>query len=235
MTGIGFAGVIGGVFVILVHILPLRRRPFFCGIVSVIESAAVLAAPIIGGTLTESLGWRWRFWINLPIGSITLLMIIFLFSDPKPSDTSLTFMQKLIELDPLSNLFFVPALTSLFIALSWAGTKYSWDDGKVIGPLVAFIILIAAFLYNQHRRGDNTALPPRIMKNRSVIAAAVFTMCTNSAVNVLEYYLPTYYQVVRGYSPSKSGYMMIPIVVGSTIGSFLCGSGTSTTGYYALS
>jgi hypothetical protein len=142
------------------------------------------------------------------------------------------FWQKLIELDPLSNLLFIPALTSLFIALSWAGTKYPWDDGKVIGPLVTFAVLIIAFLYNQRRRGDAAALPPCILKNRNVIAGAIFTMCANSAINVLEYYLPTYYQVVREYSPSRSGYMMVPIVIGATIGMLLCGSGTSTIGYY---
>ena len=70
------------------------------------------------------------------------------------------------------------------------------------------------------------------MKNRNVIAAAIFTMCTNSAINVVEYYLPTYYQIVCEYSPSKSGYMMIPIVIGRTIGMLLCGPGTSTIGYY---
>jgi MFS family permease len=232
VTGAGFAGIIGGFFTILVHILPLRRRPFFCGILGIIESVAILAAPIVGGLLTQSLGWRWCFWINLPIGGVTLLMTIFLFPDPKPSDTSITFRQKLVGLDPLSNLLFIPALTSLFIALSWAGTKYPWQDGKVIGPLVTFAVLIVAFLYNQRRGGDAAALPPRLMKNRNVIAAAIFTMCSNSASNVLQYYLPTYYQVVREYSPSKSGYMMVPIVIGATIGMLLCGSGTSTIGYY---
>ncbi|GIJ89478.1 hypothetical protein Asppvi_008420 [Aspergillus pseudoviridinutans] len=232
VTGAGFAGIIGGFFTILVHILPLRRRPFFCGILGIIESVAILAAPIVGGLLTQSLGWRWCFRINLPIGGVALLMTIFLFPDPKPSDTSITFRQKLVELDLLSNLLFIPALTSLFIALSWAGTKYPWKDGKVIGPLVAFAVLIIAFLYNQRRRGDAAALPPRLIKNRNVIAAAIFTMCCNSASNVLEYYLPTYYQVVREYSPSRSGYMMVPIVIGATIGMLLCGSGTSTIGYY---
>ena len=232
MTGAGFAGIIGGFFTILVHILPLRRRPLFCGVLGCIESVAILAAPIVGGLLTQSLGWRWCFWINLPIGGATLLTTIFLFSDPKPSDTSINFRQKLVELDPLSNLLLIPALTSLFIALSWAGTKYPWGDAKVIGPLVTFTVLIVAFLYNQRRRGDAAALPPRIMKNRNVIAGAIFTLCTNSAINVLEYYLPTYYQVVREYSPSRSGYMMIPIVIGATIGMLLCGSGTSTIGYY---
>ncbi|KAF7594640.1 hypothetical protein BBP40_008730 [Aspergillus hancockii] len=232
VTGAAFAGIIGGFFTILVYILPLHQRPFFCGMLGIIESVAILAAPILGGLLTQSLGWRWCFWINLPIGGVTLLMTIFLFSDPKPSDTSITFRQKLVQLDLISNLLFIPALTSLFIALSWAGTKYPWDNGKVIGPLVTFTVLIVAFLHNQRRRGDSAALPPRLLKNRNVIASAIFTMCSNSASNVLEYYLPTYYQVVREYSPSRSGYMMVPIVIGATIGMLLCGSGTSTLGYY---
>ncbi|GFG05305.1 putative HC-toxin efflux carrier TOXA [Aspergillus lentulus] len=232
VTGTGFAGIIGGLFTILVYILPLRRRPFFCGVLGMVESLAILAAPIIGGVLTESLGWRWCFWINLPIGSVSLLMTIFLFSDPKPSDTNKSLKQKLIEIDPVSSLLFIPALTSLFIALSWAGTKYAWDDGKVIGPLIAFTVLLIAFAYNQYRQGDAATLPPRLIMNRNVIAASVFTMCSNSATNILGYYLPTYYQVVRNYPPSTAGYMMVPIVVGSTIGMFLCGSGTSMIGYY---
>ncbi|KAJ5486142.1 hypothetical protein N7530_000442 [Penicillium desertorum] len=232
VTGVGFAGILGGLYTILTHILPLRRRPLFCGVLGGVESLAIIAAPIVGGALTQSLGWRWCFWINLPIGGVSLLMTFFLFSDPSPGDTSIGFREKIARLDLLSNLLFIPALTSLFIAFSWAGTKYPWDDGKVIGPLVTFAVLTAAFLYNQHRLGDAAALPSRILKNRSVIAGAIFGLCTNSAINVLEYYLPTYYQIVRGYSPSESGYMMIPIVVGATIGMFLCGSGTSTIGYY---
>ncbi|KAK2875386.1 hypothetical protein FQN49_001635 [Arthroderma sp. PD_2] len=232
VTGAGFAGLIGGFFTILVYILPLHRRPFFCGMLGMMESMAVLAAPVVGGLLTESLGWRWCFWINLPIGAVTLPMTIFLFSDPKPSDTSITFGQKLLELDPLSNLLFIPALTSLFIAFSWAGTKYPWDDGKAIGPLVTFAVLTIAFVYNQRRRGDAAAVPPRILKNRNVIAGIIFTMCSNSAVNVLEYYLPSYYQIVHESSPNRSGYMTVPIVIGASIGMLICGSGTSTLGYY---
>jgi hypothetical protein len=71
------------------------------------------------------------------------------------------------------------------------------------------------------------------MKSRTIIAATIFTMCTNSAINMFEYYLPTYYQVVHGFPPSKSGYMKTPVVVGNTLGMFLCGSGTSIIGYYA--
>ncbi|TQS33572.1 hypothetical protein Golomagni_06078, partial [Golovinomyces magnicellulatus] len=218
VSGAGFAGIISGFFIVLTHILPLRRRPFFCGVLGGIESIAIIAAPIVGGALTQSIGWRWCFWINLPITGTTLLMIFCFFPNPKKSNSCLTFREKFIALDLPSNVLFIAGLTCLFLAFSWGGTKYDWKDGRVIGLFVVFFVLILLFMANQCRLGDAAALPPRLMKNRNVIAGAIFTMCVNSAINVIEYYLPTFYQVVHGFSPAHSGYMMIPIVVGSTIG-----------------
>lgn len=126
------------------------------------------------------------------------MAMFFLFSDLRTRpESDLTLTQKIQELDLISNCVFIPSLTALFIALSWAGTKYPWSDGKVVGLFVLFAVLFAAFIYNQYRRGDSAALPFRVIKNRNVIAGFIFTTCTNSMTNVLEWYLPTYYQVVR--------------------------------------
>lgn len=234
VAGLGSAGLLSGCFVILVQSIPLRRRPMFVGVMGSIEGVATLAAPLLGGALTQSLDWRWCFYINAPIGAVTLLLTMCCFSDMrKPSDVArMTFKQKVSQLDLLSNLLFLPALTSLFLAFSWAGTKYPWDSGRVIGPLITFAVLLAAFVYNQYRRGGAAALPPRVIKRRTVIAGFIFIMCANGTGNVLEYYLPTYYQIVRGYSPAKSGYMMLPIIISATIGSLVHGAGTSAFGYY---
>lgn len=235
VAGLGSAGLFSGCFVILVQSTPLRRRPLIVGVMGGIEGVATLAAPLLGGALNQSLDWRWCFYISAPIGAVTLLLTMCCFSDTrKPSDVvRMTLKQKISQLDLLSNLLFLPALTSLFLAFSWAGTKYPWDSGRVIGPLVTFAVLLAAFVYNQFRRGSAAALPPRIIKRRTVIAGFIFIMCANSTGNVLEYYLPTYYQIVRGYSPAKSGYMMLPIIIGATIGALVHGAGTSAFGYYA--
>lgn len=234
VAGLGSAGLFSGCFVILVQSMPLRRRPMFVGVMSSFEGVATLAAPLLGGALTQSLNWRWCFYINAPVGAVTLLFTMCCFSDTqKPSDVArMTCKQKVSQLDLLSNLLFLPALTSLFLALSWAGTKYPWDSGRVIGPLITFAVLLAAFVYNQYRRGGAAALPPRVIKRRTVIAGFIFMTCTNGTGSVLEYYLPTYYQIVRGYSPAKSGYMMLPIIIGATIGSLIHGAGTSAFGYY---
>jgi MFS family permease len=235
IAGLGSAGLLSGCFVILVQSTPLRNRPMVTGVMSAIEGLATLSAPLLGGAIMQSLGWRWCFYINAPIGATTLLLTMCCFSDtPKPNDVaSMTLKQKILQLDLVSNLLLIPALTGLFLAFSWAGTKHSWNSGLVIGPLVAFGVLITAFIYNQKRRGDAAALPLRIMKRRSVIAGFIFIMCGNSTGNVLEYYLPTYYQVVRGYTPAKSGYMMLPIIIAGTIGALVHGFGTSVLGYYA--
>lgn len=234
VAGLGSAGLFSGCFVILAQSMPLRRRPMFVGVMSSLEGVATLAAPLLGGALTQSLNWRWCFYINAPIGAVTLLLTMCCFSDTqKPSDVArMTFKQKVSQLDLLSNLLFLPALTSLFLAFSWAGTKYPWDSGRVIGPLTTFAVLLAAFFYSQFRRGYAAALPLRVIRRRTVIAGFIFMTCMNGTGSVLEYYLPTYYQIVRGYSPAKSGYMMLPIIIGATIGSLIHGAGTSAFGYY---
>ncbi|KAI0204415.1 efflux pump antibiotic resistance protein [Astrocystis sublimbata] len=235
VTGVGSAGIFAGCLVILVQSTPLHQRPMFLGIMGGIEGIATLAAPLLGGAITQTLGWRWCFYISPPVGVVTLALTALYFCDrPKPSAINrMTFREKVLELDLLSNLLFLPALTSLFLALSWAGIKYPWNSAQVIGPLVVFAVLLAAFAYNQYRRGDAAALPLRIIKRRTVIAGFLFILLTNSTGNVLEYYLPTYYQTVRGFSPARSGYMLFPIIIGAIVGSFIHGAGTSTFGHYA--
>lgn len=164
-----------------------------------------------------------------------MLLTVSCFPDTEKSvqRSQISFSQKVFQLDLLSNLLFVPALTGLFLAFSWAGTKYSWKSGQVIGTLVTFAILLTAFAFNQHRQGDAAALPVRVVKRRTVVAGVFFIACLNSTGTVIEYYLPTYYQVVRGYKPAESGYLLLPIIIAAILGSLVHGVGTSIFGYYA--
>lgn len=231
ICGLGQAGVIQGAFYMLTHIVPLRKRPRIAGALGGIESIASIAAPSLGGLIVGTLSWRWCFWINLPTGALSFAVIAFAlkFDQDLPS---LTFWQKIVALDLIGNALFVPSLTCLFLAFSWAGTAYPWNSGKVISLFVVFAILLAAFVYLQYRKGDKATLPSRIVTNRSVVAGALFAACTNSVMNVFEYYLPTYFQTIREYTPVQSGYLMLPCLLGYLIAMVAHGVAVSAIGYY---
>jgi MFS family permease len=234
VTGLGAAGIFAGGFTTAVYIVPLRWRPVFNGTLSGIESVAVISAPLLGGVLVQTLSWRWCFYINLPIGGLAFLVTLFFFPNLKGhgANSTASWRTKLDKLDLFSTAIFVPALTCLFIALSWAGLKYPWSDARVIALFALFGVLFSVFGVMQYRKGDDAVLPLRIIKQRSIMAGLVFSLCTNGAMNVLEFYLPTYYQAVREYPPAKSGYMMAPILAGFMIAVILHGAGTSILGYY---
>lgn len=232
VCGLATAGIAQGCFYMLVHIVPLRKRPVIVGFLNGVEALANISSPSIGGLIVGSVSWRWCFWINLPIGALALIIVFFALKIDIKDRPTLSVRQKLVELDLVGNLLFVPSLTSLFLALSWAGTKYPWKSGKVIGLLITFAVLLALFSYDQKRRGDKATLPPRILGNRSVLAGFIFALCTNAAMNVFEYYLPTYFQSVRMYTATKSGYMMLPLMAGFLVAMLAHGAGVSALGYY---
>lgn len=232
VCGLGTAGVVQGCFYMLVHVVPLRKRPLVTGGLGAIEGVASVAAPSLGGVIIGGLSWRWCFWINIPTGALSFIIIAFALKLDQKDQSPLPWRQKVVELDLVGNAVFVPALASLFLALSWAGTTYAWTSGTVIGLFVTSVVLLALFAYDQYRRGDKATLPPRILTNRSVMAGFVFSACTNSAMSVFEYYLPTYFQSIRSYTAAESGYMMLPVLIGFLIGMIVQGTGVSAVGYY---
>lgn len=164
---------------------------------------------------------------------MAIVALMFFLSEPRArGQDNLTWKAKLRQMDLLGNLVFIPSLTCLLLALSWAGTKYSWSDGRIISLFVVFAVLLAAFCVDQYIKQDSATIPPRILKNRNVLAGFLFSACTNSVMTVLQYYLPTYFQAVKGVSPSESAVLMLPIVVGFLVAMLLLGGGISLTGHY---
>ncbi|KJK60390.1 drug resistance transporter EmrB/QacA subfamily protein [Aspergillus parasiticus SU-1] len=215
ISGMGCAGIISGVFTMVVQSFPLRRRPFFTGIAAGVEGASATVAPLLGGALTDSISWRWCFYINLPIGGLSFLLILLFFQDPQKNARH-----------------FVPSITSMLLALQWGGSKYGWGNARIIVLFILTAVLLGAFMWQERRRGDNALLPGRIMRRRSLLAGMWFSFCNNSTLSVFEYYMPIYFQVVRGASATVSGVLSLPIAIGVPV-SVMCGSSaTSLLGYY---
>lgn len=100
----------------------------------------------------------------------------FFFTDPRENPAgNMNWSDILTQLDLLGTVAFVPAITCLFLALSWAGTKFDFDSPIVLCLYVAFALLLAAFVWDQYRKGDRATLPPRIFKQRSIVAGVSIT------------------------------------------------------------
>ncbi|KAH8820686.1 permease of the major facilitator superfamily [Xylogone sp. PMI_703] len=233
ISGLGAGGMISGIFTMIHQSIPLRQRPIIGGTAAAFEDVASLAAPLLGGALTDRISWRWCFYINLPLGVIAFLAIYFFFENPRVQlDSAGTWKEKLDKIDIVGTAIFVPSIISLLLALQWGGSKYGWQDARIIVLLILSGALISAFAFQQYRRGEKATLPLRIIGQRSLISGMWFSFCNNSSLSVIEYYMPIYFQVVRGASATKSGVLCLSSVVGFFASALLAGSATSMLGYY---
>lgn len=143
----------------------------------------------MGGAFTDNLTWRWCFYINLPLGAVTFLFILFFFQTPQAIKKKTGLKSQLREMDLLGTFFFLPAIISLLLALQWGGTKYAWNDARIIALFVVFGVLALIFMGIQHWAGDRATVPPRLIKNRNVWGAAWYSMAIGACYFVLVYYV----------------------------------------------
>lgn len=234
VAGVGAAGIISGTVVILTQCLPNHRRPFWTTVTGSVQMAGIVSAPLIGGGLIDWVGWRACFGINLPLGVAAVALLAFGLQDmaPRQDDEQLSWKAKMKRFDWVGTVFMAPSVTCLLLALQWGGSKYGWSDARIIVLLVIFVGLLTAFGWRQHQLQENATLPPRILKMKTVLAAAWFGSCVNSALSVTEYYMSIYFQGVKGYTAGKAGLMLTPMLVGITIGNLCGGAGIIWLGYY---
>ncbi|TVY38445.1 Aspyridones efflux protein [Lachnellula occidentalis] len=234
VAGVGSAGIFSGALIIVAYSVPLVKRPMYTGFIGAMYGIASVAGPLLGGVFTDKATWRWCFYINLPIGAITVIVILIFFQNPERAAISnLGWKARLQEFDIYGTIVFMPAIVCLLLALQWGGTKYPWSDGKIIGLFVAFGVLIIIFIGIQFWKGDSGTIPPRMMMKRSMWAASWFSFTMGSFFLLLIYYLPIWFQAVKGASAVKSGIMNLPMLLSLVVTSVLSGIGVTVMGYYA--
>ncbi|KAJ5595555.1 uncharacterized protein N7459_001763 [Penicillium hispanicum] len=232
IAGLGAAGLFSGSILIISQSVPLDKRPVYTGLVGSMFGIASVAGPLLGGAFTDHLTWRWCFYINLPIGAVTFFFILFFFKAPKAIKKKTTWKQQVAELDLLGSLFFLPAIICLLLALQWGGTKYDWSNGRIIALFVVFGVLLIAFIGVQWWGQDRATVPPRLIKNRNVWGAAWYAAAIGAAYFVLVYYLPIWFQAIKGASAMKSGIMNLPMIIAVVVLSILAGGLITACGYY---
>ncbi|KAB8203107.1 major facilitator superfamily domain-containing protein [Aspergillus parasiticus] len=232
IAGSGSAGIYSGSMLIVARSAPLERRPLLTGILGGLFGVASVVGPLIGGAFTDNLSWRWCFYINLPLGAVTGIFLILFFDGAKATTQRATIRDQLSQLDLLGSLCFLPAIICVLLALQWGGTTYPWHDGRIIALFTVFGVLLLAFAGIQWWRQEKATVPPRLIANRNVWGAALFSFCLNASFIIFTYYLPMWFQSIKGVTATKSGIMNLPMVLAVVIFSIISGGLVGALGYY---
>lgn len=190
IAGIGAAGTVTGVLSTVGTVLPMRKRPLFISIIQSTFGIATIVAPVLGGVLTQRVSWRWCFYINLPAGAITFITVVFSFSPPRRSAETESAFQRLLKLNLIGAVHFIPAVVMVLMALQWGGSTYAWKSAMIIGLFCGFFGLITIFFFWQIFQGDSAMIPPALFTQRTVFTGSVAVFLAMGAVMTTVYLWP---------------------------------------------
>lgn len=190
VSGLGSAGILAGTNIIISRCVPVRMRPVYSSIIGAIECVAISIGPLLGGAIAETLGWRWCFWLLLPLAGLTIVItILFLGNEESAEKSTLTLKDKIRRLDLPSLALFIPAIVCLILALQWGGTYYAWSDWRVFVLFIISGCFLLAFGVYQYLKGEEATVPPRIFLTRTVLFGALYSFNTSGALYVVVYYV----------------------------------------------
>ena len=233
VAGVGAAGINSGVIIILSRIVPPKGRPMATGLLGVAFGIAAVVGPVLGGVFAHHATWRWCFWCNLPVCVFALVAAGFAYESHADTVLELPRSRQLQLLDPLGTTCFLPGIVSLLLALQWGGSTFAWSSPRIIVLLVLFGVLTVAFVGIQLWKGDDATVPPRIVRQRSIAAGALFSLTVGGSLMLLVYYLPIWFQAIQGVSALRSGISNVPLMVALVVASVLVRVLITGVGYYA--
>ncbi|KAH8880877.1 putative MFS transporter [Thozetella sp. PMI_491] len=219
VQGMGAAGLAGGGYTIASFIVPPHVQPAVIGLMGSVFTVASIAGPLLGGVFTSNLTWRWCFYINLPIGGVTIVCILLFFRTPAQakSDQNTPIREVLESFDPVGLVLMFAGVLCFFLAMQWGGVAKPWNSADVIGLLVGCILLLALFAVNEWYRGDRALVVFRLLRYRPIGACSGFIFFLNAGNIALQYNLPIYFQAIQGDSPVQSGIKMIPSILSTAL------------------
>ncbi|KAI1119707.1 major facilitator superfamily domain-containing protein [Nemania abortiva] len=231
IAGVGGAGVASGAYTIVGFVSEPKKRAAYTGIMGAVYGVTNALGPVIGGAFSETTTWRWCFYVNLPVGAVSIIVITLFFANPdaaKPQQAKFT--QKLLQMDIVGIILIMGAVISYILAVQYGGQIQPWSSSTVIGLLVATGVILVLFAVWEYFQGERAMVVPRLLKRHGVFLAALYTLFLGGSFFTMVYYLPIYFQGVQGTTPIGSGVRNLPFILGSTFGSIASGIFISATG-----
>jgi EmrB/QacA subfamily drug resistance transporter len=223
LQGLGGGGLMVGAQAIVGDIVSPRERGRYQGLFGAVFGLASIIGPLLGGVFVEQLSWHWIFYINLPIGAVALTVIAIQVPG------RLSRIHHII--DYLGTALLMASATCLVLFTSLGGTTYPWGSPLMIAFAVAGVVLLAVFIVVE-RRAAEPVLPLHLFSNRGFSSTSVVGFIVGLALFGAVTYLPLFFQIVHGESPTDSGLQLLPLLAGMIICSTGSGYIISRTGRY---
>ncbi|KAK3903005.1 major facilitator superfamily domain-containing protein [Staphylotrichum tortipilum] len=210
VQGIGAGGIYIIIDVIVSDLVPLRLRGNYMAVILVVYTIGMALGPWVGGEIVATTTWRWVFYINLPIGGASMIMI-FLFLRVQHNRTQ-TAMQKLRSIDYIGNIILIGSTVAILYALTYGGTKYPWSSAEILSPLIIGLAGLPIFLWYETKATD-PVMPPALFHNRTSTTIFIATFLNSALMYWLIFFLPVYFQAVQGASAAQAGVLLLPAIL----------------------
>jgi EmrB/QacA subfamily drug resistance transporter len=229
--GIGAGGIMPLALAVIGDIIPPRERARYQGYMMAVFASASVLGPVLGGLLagtTDFLGvagWRWIFYINVPIAIVALLVIARVLK--------LDYVRRQRRIDWWGSVMLAVGLVPLLVVAE-QGQAWGWSSASSFICYFLTVAGLTTFIWIQHRMGDDALLPLRLFRSPTFsVASAQVTIIGMAMFGGLSV-IPLYLQIVKGASPTKSGLLLLPLVGGLMLASLTAGRLVARTGRYKI-
>lgn len=223
VQGLGGGGLMILSQAIIADVVPVRERSKYMGIMGAVFGISSIAGPLLGGWFTESIGWRWAFWINIPLGIAAIILAIVFLKLPKHATK--------VKFDVWGTLTMAVSVTAIIVTASWGGTEHEWNSPTIIWLIVIAAVFASLFVLAEYKASE-PIIPLGLFKSRNFVLATAAGLFIGVAMFGTLAYLPTYLQMVTGVNATVSGFMMLPMIAGLMITTITTGFLASKTGRY---
>jgi EmrB/QacA subfamily drug resistance transporter len=224
IQGLGGGGLMILSQAIVADVVPPRKRAWYLSVMSIAYAVPTLAGPLLGGFFTDTVGWRWAFWVNVPLALLAIAVAFVCLPASKRTYRAGSF-------DLWGTVTLTLALSALTFATSLGGTALDWDSPIIIGLLAGAALMVLLFVKAEtHAKQPVMAL--YLFKNRNFIVCAVGGFITMFVMMGVLTYLPTYFQIVDQMSATEAGYMELPMNIAWFLASLASGALVARSGRY---
>ncbi len=225
LQGIGGGAITVTAVAVIGEVIPLRERGRYQGALGAVFGVTTVVGPLLGGLFTDHLGWRWAFWVNVPVAVVVLAVAA--LAIPKLGRTT----RPVIDYPGIVLVGLGAA--GLTLATSWGGTTYPWGSATIIGLFVGSVAALVAFVVVESRAAE-PILPIRLFADPVFTVCCVLSFVVGFAMLGALTFLPTYMQFVNGVSATVSGLHTLPMVLGLLVTSLSSGVIVGRTGRYKI-